>query len=65
MIDDSDFCVFYYEENYKPPMRKYSKRNLSYYQPNSGTKVAYEYANKKKKRVINIQSIMIAMEMYD
>ncbi len=58
MIDDSDFCVFYYVENYKPTMRKYSKGSLSYYQQTSGTKVAYEYANKKKKNVINIQAIM-------
>ncbi len=26
MIDKSDFCVFYYDENYLPPRRKYSKK---------------------------------------
>jgi uncharacterized phage-like protein YoqJ len=54
MIDASDFCVFYYDEEYKPPMRKHSKRELTSYQPNSGTKRAYEYAKKKKKQIINL-----------
>lgn len=54
MIDASDFCVFYYDEEYKPPMRKHSKRDLTSYQPNSGTKRAYEYAKKKKKQIINL-----------
>ncbi len=54
MINDSDFCVFYYDENYKPKMRKYSKRSDFYYQPKSGTRIAFEYAKKKKKFLINI-----------
>jgi len=36
MIDDSDYCVFYYNENYSP-------RNSG----KSGTKMAYEYALRK------------------
>ena len=49
MIDGSDYCVFYYDENYKPPRRKYSKRSVGDYQPKSGTKVAFDYANQRKR----------------
>ena len=54
MINDSDYCVFYYDENYQPEMRKYSKRSISYYQPKSGTALAYTYAKQKKKILINV-----------
>ena len=54
MINASDFCVFYYDENYQPPKRKYSKHCSSFYQPNSGTKLAYTYAKQKKKAIINV-----------
>lgn len=50
MIDDSDICVFYYQEGYTPepnPYRRYSSKK-------SGTKLAYEYAVQKKKIVLNI-----------
>lgn len=53
MIIRSDFCVVYYDENYVPPRRN-SKRELLSYQPKSGTKVAYDYATKKKKKIINV-----------
>lgn len=53
MIDNSDYVIFYYDENYEPPMRKYSKRSF-FYQPKSGTKLAYLYAKQKKKNIINI-----------
>ena len=42
MINDSDYCVFYYDKNYLPPKNK------------SGTKIAYDYAIKKKKQIINV-----------
>ena len=45
MINNSDFCVFYYEENYKP-------RNYKGVRRNSGTKVALNYAMKKRKNII-------------
>lgn len=52
MINASDFCVFYYNPDYKPPAR-----NIPY-QPNSGTRLAYEYAvktgKKSSKTIINI-----------
>ena len=54
MINKSDFCIVYYDENYAPPRRKNSKRDLIDYQPKSGTKVAYDYAVKKKKEIINV-----------
>ena len=54
MINRSDFCVVYYDKNYIPPRRKNSKRDLTDYQPKSGTAVAYDYAIMKKKEIINI-----------
>ena len=53
LIDESDVCVFYYDENYKPPRRKTDKKAISDYQPNSGTALAYKYALQKKKIIIN------------
>ncbi len=41
MIDKSRFCVFYYDENVA------AKRK-------SGTKIAFDYATKKKKKIINL-----------
>ena len=43
MIDDSDFCIFYYNKNYHPQTKT-----------NSGTKIAYDYALRKNKKVINL-----------
>ena len=48
MIDVSDYCIFYYNLNYQPPRRKYSKRVEGDYQPKSGTTLAFEYVNRKK-----------------
>ena len=53
MINQSKFCVVYYDENYLPPRRKNSRRDLFDYQPKSGTAVAYNYAVRKKKHIIN------------
>ena len=55
MINKSDFCIVYYDENYAPPKRKNSRRDLTDYQPKSGTKIAYDYAVKKKKIIINYE----------
>ncbi len=54
MIDKSDICIMYYKEDYQPPMRKNSKRDLFAYQPKSGTAIAYEYAKRKHKEIINL-----------
>lgn len=49
MIDDSDYCIFYYNPYYQPPRRKYSKRSLGDYQPKSGTQLALDYAYQRKR----------------
>lgn len=54
MINQSDFCVVYYDESYAPSRRRNSKQDLCNYQPKSGTAVAYNYAVKKKCKIINI-----------
>ena len=48
MINASDYCVFYYDPQYQPPRRKYSKRSVGDYQPKSGTELAFDYANQRK-----------------
>lgn len=53
MIDDSKYCIFYYDNEYEPSLRKYSRCSIGYYQPSSGTKKAYLYALRKKKKIIN------------
>ena len=54
MIDNSSYCIIYYDENYMPPRRRNSKRDVLDYQPSSGTKLAYDYAIKKNTAVINL-----------
>ena len=54
MIDNSGYCVICYDENYMPPRRKNSRRDLFDYQPSSGTKRAYDYAVKKGLKIVNI-----------
>ena len=54
MIKKSDFCIMYYDKNYTPPRRRNSKRDLTDYQPKSGTKIAYDYAVKKGLVISNI-----------
>ncbi len=53
MIDDSQFCIFYYNQNYVVEQRKPNKKHLTYIQPNSGTKLAYDYAKRKHKTIYN------------
>ena len=43
MIDKSNYCIFYYNENYVSTLKR-----------NSGTKIAYNYAQNKKKEIINL-----------
>lgn len=54
MINKANFCLIYYDENYAPPKRKNSRRDLTEYQPKSGTKIAYDYAVKKRRVIINM-----------
>ena len=51
MINSSDTCVFYYNESYVPVLKGNRAVEDS---RKSGTKIAYEYAKKKKKEIINL-----------
>lgn len=63
MINASDYCIFYYDKNYKPPRRKYSKRSVRDYQPKSGTALAFEYAMRgKRTKIINIWDLIYKTE---
>ena len=53
MINDSDYCIFYYNKDYLPKKRKHNKNDLIYYQPNSGTALAFKYAKQKNKQIVN------------
>ncbi len=53
MIDKSRICIVYYDFEYQAPLRKASRRSVSDYQPNSGTKIAYDYAVNKNKIIHN------------
>ncbi len=55
MINLSTYCVFYYNKNYLPQTKRQSKRDI--FAParrKSGTKIAYDYAIKRKKQIINL-----------
>lgn len=56
MINDSDYCVFYFDKTYMPEVRKYSKHGFGCYQPKSGTSISYTYAKKRNKDIINLFS---------
>ena len=55
MIDNSDACVFYYNKDYRPKQRLISDKSIAgvWTSKQSDTALAYEYAVKKKKRIIN------------
>ena len=55
MIDNSTYCVFYYNENYVVSLSRQPKRNmLLKSKRNSGTKIAYNYAIQRNKIIINL-----------
>lgn len=54
MIDKSEICVVYFKKDYLPDERKHSKNDIYNYQPNSGTGIAYDYAVKKNRKIINV-----------
>ena len=56
MIDRADVCIFYYDANYLPPIKPASRRRVFSYRSKSGTKIAYDYALKKRKQIINLYS---------
>ncbi len=53
MVNDSEYCVFYYKEEYEIEANPYYKSSGK-----SGTKLAYDYAVRKKKNIINIAGII-------
>jgi len=55
MIDDSDICIVYYDETYTPKQRQISHKSVGgiWTSPNSGTAIAYQYANRKGRQIIN------------
>ena len=57
MIDKSDICIVYFRKEYLPAKKKKGNRNLSEYQPKSGTDTAYKYAVSKKRKIINLAKI--------
>jgi len=57
MINDSDYCIFYYNENYQPPIRKFEEKHCLPVKPKSGTKIALDYAKKKKKIIYNFYDL--------
>ena len=56
MIDKADVCIFYYNENYQPPLKPATKKRFFSFQPKSGTKIAYDYAVSKQKEILNLFS---------
>ncbi len=56
MIDNSDYCVFYYDENYTPERRLISRKNISglWTSNKSGTALSYKYAERNGKKIINV-----------
>ncbi len=54
MIDKSDICVIYYTSDYSTPQRKQGRKSLFDYSLQSGTKLAYTYATRINKKIINL-----------
>lgn len=55
-VDDSDICIVYYDETYTPKQRQISHKSVGgiWTSPNSGTAIAYQYANRKGRQIINL-----------
>ena len=54
MINSSTCCVFSFDKNYIPTLPRRYNRNVVISQRKSGTKIAYNYAVKMNKRIINL-----------
>ena len=53
MINESDICVFYYDKDYLPSKRKNNRQNMNNHTLKSGTALAFHYAEKEGKTIIN------------
>ncbi len=60
MIAHSEVCIAYYNPYGKQRAQKIPEGSYTYLRPNSGTSVAYRYAEKKGKRIINVHEKAIA-----
>ncbi len=59
MIENSNYCVFYYNEYYSPPVKRKTKHDMLLpSNRKSGTKIAYNYAVKKKKKIFNLYELI-------
>ncbi len=54
MIKNSTYCICYYDKNYTVPRKNTKATNLTESQTKSGTAIAYNYAVKKSKIIINM-----------
>lgn len=54
LINNSDYCICYYNKNYLPPKRRSRLHNLPDHQPKSGTEIAYLHAIERCGNVINL-----------
>lgn len=54
MIENSDICVFYYNKNYLPHIRVSANKLIPDHHPGSGTAIAFAYAMRRKKQIINL-----------
>lgn len=54
MIDESAYCVFYYDKNYLPHQSGKAQNGTLPKSRKSGTKIAYEYATRKQKQILNL-----------
>ncbi len=52
MIDSSSFCIFYYNKNYIPSIINNNSKIIR--SSKSGTKLAYQYAFRNNKNIINL-----------
>ena len=49
MLDNSDYCIFYYNTNYKPKPRKQSKRDITCFNQNHELVLPINMQAKEKK----------------
>lgn len=59
MIRESEVCVFYFDESYLPSRLNGKKSRLTDGKLQSGTALAYRYAIRQKKKVINLYSSVL------
>ncbi len=52
MINESEYCIIYFNKDYVPTKQK--NENICPRQTKSGTQIAYDYALKSQRKIINI-----------